>query len=640
VSSAKLSSELSPQVSAPTARFAGTGTGPEHCIDRRAGGVYADPAVLGTTLIAAVDAIFGSNRYFAGVDYPVLMKALYGHGPALPRNAAGETVVRIAADIVPFDPARLALYRAVKVGKGYAEYYFEPAWLPDPLDPDSPGTPTQLDSDEFVAAMWRKGLRFGIDVAAVRAALAARKADRVTVARPVDPVPGEDARIVEVSDGIHRNDAPRQLAGGRLDLNSFQNRFPQIQPGVRLLRKVPASAGADGFTLSGVRLAAGAGRDADLAAYAGPGTVVQRMVDGEFLVANLAGFLSVDAKTSRISVSAKVVSHDGVSVRTTGNLCLSGDYEEFGEVQEKRVIEADSITVHADVFGSLVSRGGTIVLHANLVGGSARNVRGDICVRGVASGAVLQAPDGAIVLERAENCFIAGTRVEVLHAINCEIIGDEVKVVQAEGSAIAGRRVTVDCTMPRKSEMLVAVLQPEGQKIEEVIALVGARVAQFAALVAQHKAEMDAVTARPDVRRYLLLASKVRKHEVTLTPEQARQLQKMAQDVAPALQAIGAVSGKIKAAQAEQDAGRRMLDNLEAQRHDAASVAAVTVGRVQGDTQVRMLGYTPAAGLPWRLAPRELKARLRGTQTGALLFAGAAGAFAWTSDPDVITAPA
>jgi hypothetical protein len=127
VSSAKLSSELSPQVSAPTARFAGTGTGPEHCIDRRAGGVYADPAVLGTTLIAAVDAIFGSNRYFAGVDYPVLMKALYGHGPALPRNAAGETVVRIAADIVPFDPARLALYRAVKVGKGYAEYYFEPA---------------------------------------------------------------------------------------------------------------------------------------------------------------------------------------------------------------------------------------------------------------------------------------------------------------------------------------------------------------------------------------------------------------------------------------------------------------------------------------------------------------------------------
>ena len=32
-----------------------------------------------------------------------------------------------------------------------------------------------------------------------------------------------------------------------------------------------------------------------------------------------------------------------------------------------------SITVHGDVFGHLVSRGGAILLHHNLVGGSARN---------------------------------------------------------------------------------------------------------------------------------------------------------------------------------------------------------------------------------------------------------------------------
>lgn len=630
-----------PTAQTPTAqapvRFAATG--PEHCIDRRADGVYADPAVLGTTLVAAVDAIFRGGSILRGVDYPVLMKALFGHGPELPRTPGGEPVVRIAADIVPFDAARRTLYRAVKMGRGYAEYYFEPVWLPDPLDPDAPGIPTRLDIDEFVADVWLKGVRFGIDMPAVRAALAAAKADRVTVARRLEPVDGADARIVEVSDDIHRNDAPRQLANGRLDLNSFQNRFPQIQPGVRLLRKVPASLGADGFEMSGARLAPKAGRDTEFASYAGAGTVIERTRDGEFLVARQAGFLCVDPKTSRISVDVKVVSRDGVSARTTGNLSLTGDYEEFGAVQEKRVIEADSITVHGDVYGSLVSRGGTIVMHANLVGGSARNARGDIRVRGVASGALLQAPQGAVVLERAENCFIAATRVEVLHAINCEIVADEVTVVQAEGSAIAGRRVNVECAMPRKqSEMLVAVLQPEGQKIEEVIALVGQRVAQFGALVAQHKAEMDGLTAQPDVRRYLLLASRVRKHEVTLSPEQARQFQKMAQDVAPGLKAIGAASERVKAAEAEQQAGLRMLENLEAQRHDAASVASVTVQGVQGDTQVRILGYSPAAGAPWRLPARELRARLRGTQTGAPLFAGGAGSFFWTSDPDGIAA--
>jgi len=621
------------QAQTPATRIAATG--PEHCIARRDDGVYADPAVLGTTLVAAIDNVYRAGNYFAGIDYPVLLKALFDHGPELPRGPDGALVVRFAADIKAFDPARRALYRAPKIGRGYAEYYFEPVWLPDPCDPEAEGFPTRLDIDEFIADMWMKGIRCGLDLPAVRAALASNKADRVTIARSIDPVPGLDASIVEVSDDIHRNDAPRQLANGRLDLNSFQNRFPQIQPGVRLLQKLPATAGAQGFEMSGTPLPATPGRDADLASYAGAGTRVERTREGEFLVSGQAGFLMVDPKTSQIAVGDKVVSRDGVSAKTTGNLSLTGDYEEFGEVQEKRVIEADSITVHGDVFGELVSRGGSIVVRANLVGGSARNARGDIRVRGVASGALLQADDGAIVMERAENCVIAGTRVEVGHAVNCEIVGDEVVVGMAEGCALAGRRVTVECTVPRKqSEMLVAVLCAEGQKIDEVIAAVGQRIAQFADLAGRLKAGMDAMTGKDDVRRYLMLAARVRKGEVALTPEQTRQFQKMAQDVAPALKTIADISAKLKGLDAEQQAGTRMLADLEAQRRDAASVSAVTIASVQGETQVRILGYGPAGGQPHRWPPREIRTRLRGPQAGELLFMGAAGNVAWSSDTD------
>jgi uncharacterized protein (DUF342 family) len=595
--------------------------------------VYADPSVLGTTLVAAIDNVYRAGNYFTGIDYPVLMKALFGHGPELPRGPDGTTVVRFAADIQAFDPARRALYRAVKIGRGYAEYYFEPVWLPDPADPDAVGFQTRLDLDEFIADVWIKGIRFGLDLPAIRAALESTRADRVTVSRQRDPVPGEDAHIVEVSDDLHRSDAPLELGNGRLDLNSFQNRFPQIQAGVRLLKKVPATAGAMGFEMSGTPLPPEPGRDVDLPAYAGTGTKVERTPEGEFLVSSAAGFLMVDAKTSRISVEDKVVSRDGVSAKTTGNLSLTGDYEEFGEVQEKRVIEADSITVHGDVFGSLVSRGGTVDVRANLVGGSARNTRGDIHVRGVASASVLCAEDGRIVVERAENCVIAGTRVEVNHAVNCEIVGDEVVVNMAEGCALAGRRVTVECTVPRKqSEMLVAVLREEGQQIGEVIAAVTQRVAQFATLAAQLKAAQDAMTGKPDVRRYLMLATRVRKGEISLTPEQARQFQKMAQDVGPALKAIGDVSAKIKAAEAEQQAGTHMLANLEAQRGDAASVSSVAIASVQGETQVRILAYSPAGGQPWRWTPREIRTRLRGPQAGELLFMGGAGSVAWSSD--------
>jgi uncharacterized protein (DUF342 family) len=608
-------------------------TGPEHCIAKRDDGVYADPSVLGTTLVAAIDNVYRAGNYFTGIDYPVLMKALFGHGPELPQGPDGTTLVRFAADIQTFDPARRALYRAVKIGRGYAEYYFEPVWLPDPADPDAVGFQTRLDLDEFIADVWIKGIRFGLDLPAIRAALESTRADRVTVARQLDPVPGEDAHIVEVSDDLHRSDAPLELGNGRLDLNSFQNRFPQIQAGVRLLKKVPATAGAMGFEMSGAARPPEPGRDVDLPAYAGTGPKVERTPEGEFLVSSAAGFLMVDAKTSRISVEDKVVSRDGVSAKTTGNLSLTGDYEEFGEVQEKRVIEADSITVHGDVFGSLVSRGGTVDVRANLVGGSARNTRGDIHVRGVASASVLCAEDGRIVVERAENCVIAGTRVEVNHAVNCEIVGDEVVVNMAEGCALAGRRVTVECTVPRKqSEMLVAVLREEGQQIGEVIAAVTQRVAQFATLAAQLKAAQDAMTGKPDVRRYLMLATRVRKGEISLTPEQARQFQKMAQDVGPALKAIGDVSAKIKAAEAEQQAGTHMLANLEAQRGDAASVSSVAIASVQGETQVRILAYSPAGGQPWRWTPREIRTRLRGPQAGELLFMGGAGSVAWSSD--------
>lgn len=604
----------------------------EHCIVKRADGVYVDPTASASTLVAAVDSIFRAGNFLVGLDYPIFLKTLFDHGPALP-PAGDDGMVRIGDDIQPFDAARRALYRPLKLGGGRAEYYFEPVWLPDPQDPQGQGQPARLDADEFIADVWIKGVRFGIDLDAVRAAIPASKADRITVARRLDPVPGEDARIVEVSDDIHRSNAPRQLANGRLDLHSFQNRFPQIQPGIRLLQKIPAGAGTAGYEMSGVVLAPTPGQDTDLAPYAGAGTKVERVREGEFLVSQRAGFLAVEPKTSQMSIEDKIVSHDGVSAKTTGNLQLSGDYEEFGDVQENRVIEGEGIAVHGNVYGRLASRGGNILLHANLVGGSAHNKKGDIRVCGVASSALIQATSGAVVLERAENCVVSGTRVTIAHAINCEIIADEVVVGRAEGSAIAGRRVTVDSALPRKQgEMLVCVLQPEGPPVAELIAAVSQRLAQFGQLAARHKAEMAALTGRSDVRRYLMVASKVRKKEITLSPEQARQFQRMAQDVAPALKEVADASAKVKAVEAEQQKGTQMLAGLEAQRLDAACVAKVEVKQVAGDTQVRVLGFSPTAGSPYLMGPREIKARLRGPQRGAVLFVGAEGGFAWNSE--------
>jgi hypothetical protein len=578
----------------------------DQCIIKRRDGIYADPMALGAALQAAINAVF-SNSYFSDLNYEVLMKALYDCGPDFARSATGEPLICFATDIVPFDPARRVLYKSVKISDGKAEYVFEPVYLPDPADPDGPGQPATLCFDEFVADMWNKGIRFGIDVDAVRAAIASGKMERVVVARRLEAVPGRDAQIVEVSEDIHRSDAPRQLANGKLDLMSFQNRFPQIKEGARLLRKVPRQAGSLGFEMSGIPIEPPVPADVELLPMAGPGTTVDNTADGEFLVATMGGFLNVDTKTKQISVDEKIISREGVSSRTTGNLQLTGDFEEFGEVQEKRMVEGESITCHADVFGNIVSRGGQVLLNHNLVSGSAVNARGDIRIKGVASGAVVQAAQGTVYIHRAENCVVSGTRVEIEHAVNCEILADAVVIEQAEGCAVGGRSVTIKVAGPRRqSEMLVYALMPDNAKIDEVINLLRARIDEFERVAACRQAEMDALTNEPEVRKYVMLASKIRKKEVILTPEQVPQFQKMALAVGPQLKSIGKASLEVKAAQTEQESGVALLAQLEEQKHSAEGVSQVELQTLTGDVVVRVLKFNPDGSSVYHLAPKDI----------------------------------
>ncbi|MBD8626603.1 DUF342 domain-containing protein [Oxalobacteraceae sp. CFBP 13708] len=603
--------------------------GPEHCIVRREDGVYADPEALGTTLVAALDSLLRAGHYLAGLDYPILIKALYGHGPALPRDAAGRVQVRIAADIRPFTPARQALYRSVKITDGQAEYYFEPVVEPDP---DGGERPTALDADEFVADMWVKGIRFGADVAAIAEAIGKGVAGRYVVARRLPPVDGDAARVEEVTNELHRSDAPLELANGKLDLMSFQNRFPQVRMGTRLLRKVPRTAGSPGFELTGIPLLAEIGKDLDLAAYAAEGTGIDVVPAGEFLIARRDGFLNVDPKSSRIAISDKIVSRDGVSARTTGNLNLSGDYEEFGEVQEQRTIEGDSITVHADVYGHVLSRGGAVRLERNLVGGSARNMNGGVRVLGVASSATIQAAKGDVVLGRAENCVISGARIRVETAINCEIMGDDVEVTHAEGSAIAGRRVRIGRAAPwKQGEMLVYLLRPDCARIDDAMAQVRERIGQFGQLAARHRASIETLTAQPHLSKYLKIAPRIRSGDLVLKPEQVPQFQRMTDTAGPALKELGRLSDEAKKLDAERQSGMAVLGRLEAQRYDRVGAAQIALEAIAGEVQVRALPYEPDLGCIWDQGPRDIRLRLRDAIGTELLHAGREGAWAWDS---------
>jgi hypothetical protein len=600
---------------------------------RRPDGVFLDLRLLAPELTAAVDALFRSGHVLRGLDYPVLARALYGVGPELAPHA--DLLVRVADQVEAFPPERRPLYRNVKLRDGEAEYFFEPIYLPaEELEDGTllPERPAQLDFDEFVADMWLKNVRFGIEAAAVRAALAAPKGERVAVARDLAPTPAQDARVVEVAAELHRSDAPRLRADGTADLTSFQNRFPQIKQGVRLLQKLPGVAGAPGRNIAGLALPALQPNDIDFKRFAGEGTVITREADGEFLVAAREGFLNVDPKSGQVGLSDKIISREGVSGRTTGNLELVGAFEEFGDVQEMREVNGSDITVHGDVYGNIHSSGGTIVLGRNLVGGKASNIRGDIRIAGVASGAIIQAASGTVTISgRAESCVISAPKVVVEQASNCEIFADVVEIKLATGCAVAGRSVLVESAGPRKnSEMFVYVVVQDVAGHDAELEALQQQVAAHEAEIAAGRAEHDRLNGLAEVRSYLTLAERLRKGEIQLTPAQVPQLKKVAAAVAPQIKAIGQLLQSIKAAEEAIAGARSRRDELEALKRDAAARSSVRVSLVDGEVLVRTLPLTEAAAANFMAAPKEYQAMLRGPRLDSMaIFAGTTGSVSW-----------
>lgn len=254
----------------------------------------------------------------------------------------------------------------------------------------------------------------------------------------------------------------------------------------------------------------------------------------------------------------------------------------------------------------------------------------------MASGAVLQTKRGEVALARAESCIISGTRVVIGEASNCEIMADEVIIKVAEGCAIAARRIEITHAGPRKqSEMLIHALVPDLSKFDKRIADLQPRVAHALREGEQLKAEMDAITGRTEVRNYLTLATRVRKREIVLTPEQEPLFHKMATAVGPSLRAVANISLAMKAAQVRQDQALEEVDEVRREKTALLNGSRCAVHMLTGEVLARTMSFAPDGPPPYDRPPKELRARVRGAEPGAsTIFAGAVGPIDWTPYTD------
>lgn len=625
----------------------------------REGGLFVDLSLLdsGERFHQFAARVFDADQYFEGLDYGIFQLLLTEpDSPLLLQQSRGNKerpLVRLAAGLQLFPPERQSLYRGVKMSADgtRAEYIFEPVSLEvsevvivqDPPDENGEQPPPRqetrrflrrawLQADEFIAAMWRKGLRFGLDMARVTAACASDKAERQDIARWQPATEGRDASIVEQSDILYRDDSPRRLADGRVDLTAFHNRFPQVTAETRLLRKTPRLLGRDGWNVRGDRLQAALPQDCELEPLAGPGTRVDRTGEGEFIVATMNGFLSIDTATNQISVSDKIIDRHGVSLRTTGDLRLSGaEFEEHGEVQERRQVKGHDMSFLADVFGHISSDGGRVLLKSSLAGGSVTNPGGEVTVEGRASRSVIIARHGSVQLQYAESCLIIADRVTLVHGVGCDILGGEVSVERAEGCAIAGRVMTLGTTGDRHGvDTLVTLFLPDGAQWDKE----RSDLDEERQLIADKRQAAESALAQlqqePELVRFLKLRQSIQEGAVAMDASQKTAWQGMLNRVAPllaqiktqrdALQALDVRSGEI-------DARYRELDAIQ---RSAEATVRCRIGAIVGETRVRGRPMTDP-GLPFAsLGEKALRARLReAAAADRVLFVDRCGSFCW-----------
>ncbi len=622
-------------------------------VTRDAEGVRVVPDVPGraTQMQRFVDRVFTSGAYFVGLDYDALSLLLYG---AEGRDAGGGKVLRIADGIEFFDPERRDLYKAPKSMENGArvEYLFGPVWLERSVDvpifgetdergqPQLTGyekqlrqTPTRLNVDEFVAAMWLHGVRSGIDLAAVRVAIDSAQGERVDIARRSDPQPGADATVREQTQALHRDDSPAILPNGRIDLGHFKNHFPQVAEGTRLLQKMPRRLGLPGRAIDGSVLEPDLPRDFELEDLAGPGTRVERNAKGEFLVAGRDGFLNIDAKSQQVSITEKIINREGVSQRTTGNLILVGDhYEEHGEVQEHRTVEGRNMKFHADVFGIVVSHGGELHLCANLAGGSVKNQGGKVQIDGRVSRASIEARESEVQAAYAESSSFVVGKLRLGRAIACEIVAEEVDIDEAIACSIAARRITIRRAGSRRdAECLVSLCLPDFSALDLRRAEEAKLAGELTAKIRDRQGGLDALLATPEVRGYFTAEKRIRAGGVSLTPAQEAQWRQATQRLSRPLQEIQLLQKQIETLNATLEEHQSQLAALDAQREPADAGTACDVLQVAGGVAVQTIVVPPELPVLADIEIKRLRHVLRDTrQVKSRLFHGETGRFSWT----------
>ena len=256
-----------------------------------------------------------------------------------------------------------------------------------------------LSAEAIVRTLHAAGVVMGIDEQALATLLNTSSAENLLVAEGRLPVQGENTIFQEL---ITKHDAEADATDldGRIDYRA-QNSIRTVNEGDWLMRRIPATQGIAGFTVTGRTIEAQAGEDTTFEPDL-PGTRLLES-DSDFLVAAIAGHLVAVSNGMKVE---PVIRLSEVNL-STGNIDFVGMVQIDGDViQGMRVKATGNIVIGGVVERSFIETPGDIWVKGGVIGDAYLNAGGMIRAR-FGQSASIQSGKSIEIEEMAMQCNLS-----------------------------------------------------------------------------------------------------------------------------------------------------------------------------------------------------------------------------------------
>ncbi len=389
-----------------------------------------------------------------------------------------------------------------------------------PPEKDAPA----LKVEDALARLADAGVVYGIDEQEVERTVQqaqilggmSENVGPITVARGVDPIPGEDSRIEYHPALTEARGKPKLLPNGSVDLYDL-NLVHNVPQGTVLVTMIPATKGEPGTTVTGAEAKPRPGRDYRM--RAGKGTTLSE--DRLTIVAAVDGNPTLNQSEVAVTNVYRVSEDVGVA---TGNIQFVGSLVIGGSLERGFSVKAEGdVEIHGGVDGGIVEATGNVSV-AFGIAGEAKVVAGGAVKARFIEGSTVKAGSNVWSAEG-----IIRSRVET--AAGVEVLGRRGAIVG--GQVMAKSTVTariLGSPMGAATEIAVGIVpdvrremvqnQKERQAAEEEFDRID-RIVQF--MVEQdkrghlstEKREMLPRLAKTQEERYTQLETlKARNHEL------------------------------------------------------------------------------------------------------------------------------